>query len=148
KTTGKPFAGAAPYIMREFGGVRVAIFGLLLANTATMSSPGKGLRFDNAVAVGRQIARRLRQQGADVVIALTHLPMPEDKQLAAGGDIDLIVGGHEHEVLQAVAGGALIVKAGSDARNLGRIDLRVTRTSRAQPSPRKGRRSRFYVQAL
>lgn len=40
KKTGKPFGGAKPYISREFNGVRVAVFGLLLAETATLSSPG------------------------------------------------------------------------------------------------------------
>ena len=148
KTTGKPFGGAASTIIRELGGIRVAIFGLLLADTAKLSSPGPGVGFADAVKTGRQIARRLRRQGADVVIALTHLPMQEDKQLAANRDIDLIVGGHEHELLQAVAGGALIVKAGSDARNLGRIDLRLTRAGRARPARRTGRRPRFKVQSL
>lgn len=148
KATGKPFGGASPYIIRKLGGVRVAIFGLLLADTATMSNPGTGVRFDDAVKTGRQVARKLRRQGADIVIALTHLPMQQDKQLAASKDIDLIVGGHEHELLQAVAGGALIVKAGSDARNLGRIDLHITRTGNARPATRKGRGARFHVQSL
>jgi len=148
KATGKPFGGASPYIIRELGGVRVAIFGLLLTDTATMSTPGQGVRFDDAVKAGMRVARKLRRQGADLVIALTHLPMPQDKQLAASGDIDLIVGGHEHELLQAVAGGALIVKAGSDARNLGRIDLHLARTGNPRPATRKGRRSRFRLQSL
>jgi 5'-nucleotidase len=148
KATGKPFGGASSYIIRELGGVRVAIFGLLLTDTATMSTPGQGVRFDDAVKAGMRVARNLRRQGADLVIALTHLPMQQDKQLAASGDIDLIVGGHEHELLQAVAGGALIVKAGSDARNLGRIDLHLARTGKPRPATRKGRRSRFRLQSL
>ena len=112
KATGRPFGGASEYIIREMGGVRVAIFGLLLAETSTMSKPGAGVRFDDPVAVGTRLSRKLRRQGADVIIALTHLAMEEDKRLAAAADIDLIVGGHEHELMQSVAGCAPISKMG------------------------------------
>ncbi|HLG17745.1 MAG TPA: 5'-nucleotidase C-terminal domain-containing protein [Blastocatellia bacterium] len=127
KQTGKPFGGVQPYIIREFAGVKVAVFGLLLPATYTMSHPGQGIRFDDPIAVGARLSRRLRRMGADVIIALTHLPMRDDKRLAASADVDLIVGGHEHELLESQAGRALILKAGSDARNLGRIDVNLVR---------------------
>jgi 5'-nucleotidase len=140
KATGKPFGTASPYLIRNLGGVRVAIIGLLLAETATMSNPGPGVRFDDAVTVGARLSRRLRRQGAEIIIALTHLPMRDDKRLAATGDLDLIIGGHEHEFLQALVGHTLILKQGSDARNLGRIDLRLARAGRAA-------RGKFRIQA-
>ena len=132
KRTNKPFGGAHSYIIREMGGVRVAIFGLLLAETSSMSNPGPNVRFEDPIAVGRRLSRRLRQQGADVIIALTHLPLREDKRLAAQADIDLIVGGHEHELLESLAGRTLILKMGSDARNLGRMDLHLVRDRRSR----------------
>jgi 5'-nucleotidase len=131
KQTGKPFGGASEYLIREMGGVRVGIFGLVLTDTATLSAPGPGVRFDDPIAVGKRLSRELRRQGVDVVIALTHLPMRDDKRLAAEGDIDLIVGGHEHELLESIAGRTLITKMGSDARNLGRIDLNMAPSSSA-----------------
>jgi 5'-nucleotidase len=132
KKTGKPFGGAQPYIAREFNGVRVAVFGLLLAETASLSSPGKDVRFDDPVTVGRRLSRKLRAQGFDVIIALTHLPMDEDKRLAAESDIDLIIGGHEHELLESLAGHAPIMKMGSDARNLGKVELHLTRRKKSR----------------
>ena len=140
KATGKPFGGASPYVMREFSGVRVAVFGLLLAETATMSSPGPDVAFEDAVRAGQRMARQLRRRGADVVIALTHLPMRDDKRLANSSDIDLIIGGHEHELLESVAGRTPIMKMGSDARNLGRIDLNLVRA--------RGGRSRFRIESI
>ncbi|HSB12211.1 MAG TPA: 5'-nucleotidase C-terminal domain-containing protein [Blastocatellia bacterium] len=142
KRTGKPFGGASRYIIRELAGVRVAIFGLLLAETASVSAPGRGVRFDDPIKVGKAVSRELRLKGADVIIALTHLPMREDKRLAAAADVDLIVGGHEHELLESIAGRTLITKMGSDARNLGRIDLNLQRTSR-----RLARSRRFKLQS-
>jgi 5'-nucleotidase len=97
KRTGKPFGGASRYIIRDLDGVRVAIFGLLLTETASMSAPGPEVRFEDPVVVARLLTLKLRREGADIIIALTHLPMRDDKRIATEADVDLIVGGHEHE---------------------------------------------------
>lgn len=53
--------------------------------------------------------------------------MADDQQLAAAvPEIDLILGGHEHVPLDARVGRTLILKTGSDAVLLGRIDVAVT----------------------
>lgn len=127
KKTGKPFGGAQAYIAKNFNGVRVAIFGLLVKETESLSSPGKGVRFLDPIVTGKRLARSLRQKGFDVIIALTHLTMAEDKRLAAECNVDLIIGGHEHELLESMAGCAPIMKMGSDARNLGRIQINLAR---------------------
>jgi 2',3'-cyclic-nucleotide 2'-phosphodiesterase (5'-nucleotidase family) len=53
--------------------------------------------------------------------------MSADRALAAGPDVelDVILGGHEHEPLIAEEGRTLITKAGSDARYLVQVDLWV-----------------------
>src|SRR5258708_30613778 len=66
-----------------------------------------------------------RARGARLVAAVTHQAMPQDRALAAAGDVELILGGHEHEPLIAEEGRALITKAGSDGRYLVRVDLRL-----------------------
>ncbi|MEW6128436.1 MAG: 5'-nucleotidase C-terminal domain-containing protein [Acidobacteriota bacterium] len=140
KKTGKPFGGASPYIAKNFNGVRVAIFGLLVKETESLSSPGKGVLFKDPIATGKRLARQLRIKGFDVIIALTHLPMADDKRLAAECDVDLIIGGHEHELLESMAGCAPIMKMGSDARNLGRIQINVER--------KRNSRTRYRVASI
>jgi 5'-nucleotidase len=49
--------------------------------------------------------------------------MREDRALAEHADVDVILGGHEHEPLIAEEGKTLITKAGSDARYLVQVDL-------------------------
>ena len=150
KQTGKSFGGANDYLIRELGGVRVGIIGLVLTETATLSTPGPGVRFDDPVTTGKRLSRTLRSQGADIVIALTHLPMRDDKRLAVEADIDLIVGGHEHELLESISGRVLITKMGSDARNLGRIDLNMI-ASDGRPGNARGNRvqpSRFKLESI
>jgi 2',3'-cyclic-nucleotide 2'-phosphodiesterase (5'-nucleotidase family) len=73
------------------------------------------------------VIARARRVRADVVVALTHQDMADDKQLAAAvPGIDLILGGHEHVPLDARIGRTLILKTGTDAVSLGRIDVTVT----------------------
>jgi 5'-nucleotidase len=72
----------------------------------------------------------MRAEGATIIVAVTHLAMPEDKKLAQTGLVDVILGGHEHELLQSHAGRAPIFKWGSDARVLGRIDLNINLKTR------------------
>jgi 2',3'-cyclic-nucleotide 2'-phosphodiesterase (5'-nucleotidase family) len=72
-------------------------------------------------------ARRL-DPDTDLHIALTHIGLDDDRRLASAvPSLDLIVGGHSHTrlpVAEEVAG-VRIVQAGSYARSLGVVDLRV-----------------------
>jgi 5'-nucleotidase len=72
---------------------------------------------------------QLHAQGVKVVVALTHMSMREDKEVARCADVDLIIGGHEHTLLESHAGTAPIFKMTSDARELGRIDLNISPTT-------------------
>src|SRR3989442_15293853 len=56
--------------------------------------------------------------------------MAGDKAIAAAADVDVILGGHEHQPLVAEEGKTLITKAGSDARYLVQVDLWVARDGR------------------
>jgi 5'-nucleotidase len=55
--------------------------------------------------------------------------MSDDKQLARCSGVDLIIGGHEHTLLESMSGHAPIFKMTSDARELGRIDLNITKST-------------------
>ncbi len=119
RKTGKSFGAMPPYVIREFDGVKVGIFGILTKDTETSSSPTKAVRFLAEKATAARIVRQLRSKGATVIIAITHLSMPEDKALAKAAKIDVIIGGHEHEVMQSQAHCTPIFKMGSDARSPG-----------------------------
>jgi 5'-nucleotidase len=127
--TGKPFGGAAPYVIREFGGVKIGIFGLVLPETKTTSRPGPDVEFRNPCDTAKKMVSELHDRGAKVVVALTHLSMREDKEVARCADVDLIIGGHEHTLLESHAGGAPIFKMTADARELGRFDLNISQST-------------------
>ena len=128
-TTNKPFADVPPFVIREFGGVKIGIFGLVLPETKTTSRPGDNVEFRNPCDTAKEMVSQLHAQGVKVVVALTHLSMREDKEVARCADVDLIIGGHEHSLLESHAGTAPIFKMTSDARELGRIDLNISPTT-------------------
>ena len=123
---GKPFA--RPYVIREVGGVRVGILGLAYPNTplTTARRNVEGLEFLPAVESARRFVPRMRSEGAQVVIALTHLGLGADRALAEKVDgIDVIVGGHSHNRMPEAlrVRDTLIVQAGAHGSDLGRLDL-------------------------
>lgn len=127
--TGQPFAGVPPFVIREFDGVKVGIIGLVLPETKTTSRPGPNIEFLNPCETAKKVIPEMRAQGAGVIVALTHLSMREDKELARCSNVDVIIGGHEHTLLESAAGGTPIFKMTADARELGRIDLNVSKST-------------------
>jgi 5'-nucleotidase len=123
RRTGRFFGGAWPDLLMTFDGVGVGFLGLTMPESAATSSPGPDVVFGDPAVVGRAVAAGLRARGAKLVVAVTHQEMAHDKALAAAGDADVILGGHEHEPIIAEEGAALITKAGSDARYLVQVDL-------------------------
>jgi 5'-nucleotidase len=129
RKTGKPFGDAQSFVIREFDGVKIGIFGLVLPETKTTSRPGPDVDFLNPCEIAKKTVSDIHARGAKVVVALTHLSMSEDKEVARCSDVDVIIGGHEHTLLESAAGGAPIFKMTADARELGRIDLNISKTS-------------------
>ena len=129
KKTGQPFGGVQPYVIREFAGVKIGIIGLVLPETKTTSRPGPDVEFLNPCETANKLIPEIHSKGAQVVVALTHLSMGEDKELARCSEVDVIIGGHEHTLLESAAGGAPIFKMTADARELGKIDLNISKTT-------------------
>lgn len=124
--TGKTFGSTPLFDVREFGGVKVGIFGITLPETKTTSKPDADTIFNDPCETANRIIPQIRAAGANTIIALTHLSLRQDKQLARCAEgIDVIIGGHEHTLLESSSGGTPIFKMTADARELGRIDLNI-----------------------
>ncbi len=127
--TGKTFDDVPRFVVREFGGVKIGIFGIVLPETKMTSKPGPDVEFRSPCETAKEVVSELHSQGVKVVIALTHLSMREDKEVARCANVNLIIGGHEHTLLESHAGVAPIFKMTADARELGRIDLNISPTT-------------------
>lgn len=123
---GKPFNGAPENAIRELDGIKVGFLGLITPRTAALSTETGRLVFADPTASATRAVKALRAQGAQAVVALTHLDFAEDRALArAVPGIDLILGGHDHEPITFLEGSTLIHKSGQDGHWLGAVELAV-----------------------
>ncbi|MBI3544234.1 MAG: metallophosphoesterase [Deltaproteobacteria bacterium] len=86
-----------PYAEFKKSGARIAVVGLTTDEWEYGWRAGE-LVIDPPGEVLPGVLKRLRRKN-DFVIALTHVGVDGDKQLAAANNVDLIVGGHEHRFL-------------------------------------------------
>jgi 5'-nucleotidase len=122
--SGKRFADTPAYIVREFSGVKVGIVGFLLPETKETSSMEDSLAVTDFCAEAKKLVKQMRRkERVHAVVGLTHLSMAQDKKLAGCAPFDLILGGHEHTLLQSSANGTPIFKMTADAREMGKFNL-------------------------
>ena len=119
----KIFADTPPYVIKEIGGVKIGIIGLLLPEAKETSSMESFLTVKDFCETAKELVPKMRAAGANAVIGLTHLFMAQDKKLAGCACFDLILGGHEHTLLQSSSNGTPIFKMTADARELGKFNL-------------------------
>ncbi len=124
KKTNKIFADLPPFVIKEIAGVKIGFIGLLLPETKQTSSMEDSLQVLDFCKTAKKLVKRMRKKSkVNAVIGLTHLSMAQDKQLAQCADFDLILGGHEHTLLQSSSNGTPIFKMTADARELGEFNL-------------------------
>jgi 5'-nucleotidase len=94
-------------LVLEVGGEKVGIVSVLAEDTSETSSPGPNVRFLRAETYLKGAVEGLEAAGVDKIIALTHMGLPRDMQIAARvPGIDVIVGGHSHTLLSNTEKGA------------------------------------------
>ena len=115
-----------PYLIREFDTIKVGFFSLMTEEFPFVTSGGNvRLQADNQ-AVAQNMVTLLKQQGADIVVAVTHVGADQDRHLAASVDgIDIIFGGHSHNYLLDYehVGSTLIVNGGEKGPALVYLDI-------------------------
>ncbi len=109
------------------GGLRVGIFGLTvpMVTRRMLARWVSAFVFEDPLEEARRQVALLRPQ-VDALVALTHIGSRQDERLAlACPDIDVIVGGHTHDAVDApkIAGGVAIVQAGSHGKFFGETEL-------------------------
>lgn len=118
---------AAPFLLKEVGGIKVLLIGVTTPETPRMSYPHNvaGLTFTDPEQAVREI---LQAQAGNyhLCVVLSHLGYGEDLLLAQRvPGIKVIVGGHSHTVLASPVrmGDTLIVQTGSSAQYVGKVTI-------------------------
>ncbi|MES5047401.1 5'-nucleotidase C-terminal domain-containing protein [Rhizobium nepotum] len=89
-----------PSIVLEVGGQKIGIVGAVANDTAELASPGPNITIAEDVAKISEQVQKLKGEGVDKIIALTHVGYPRDLEFIAKiPDVDVVVGGHSHTLL-------------------------------------------------
>ena len=123
------------HVTLEVGGKTIGIISALATDTVDTSSPGPNVVFQDEIESLTADAEALTAEGVDIIIALTHVGLPKDLEIAAAvPGVDLVVGGHSHTLLSNVAeraagsypmmvGDVPVVQAYAYSKYLGEITL-------------------------
>ncbi|WP_316015963.1 bifunctional metallophosphatase/5'-nucleotidase [Roseobacter sp. HKCCA0434] len=86
-----------PYVILDVGGEQVAIVSVLATDTVETSSPGDNVIFSDEIESLQQTVSELTEQGVNKIIALTHVGITKDIEIAENvTGLDAVVGGHSH----------------------------------------------------
>jgi len=123
-----------PYTLREQNGIRVGIIGQAFPYTS-LANPRymvEDWSFGIRDAQCQSMVNSLRDQGAELVVVLSHNGMDVDLKMAQRvSGIDVILGGHTHdgvpvpEIVNSPSGRTLVVNSGSNGKFLSVMDLDV-----------------------
>lgn len=105
--------------------IRVGIFGVCTEMTPLLADPGDKVCFESAIDHCRRCVALLQSQGVHFIIAMTHLDLTHDFQVAEIEGIDVVVGGHDHKTVFEThsSSGTLVIKCGQDLDQLGILDI-------------------------
>ncbi len=88
------------HVVLEVGGEKVAVISVLATDTVETSSPGPNVVFQDEIESLKADVAALEAEGINKIIALTHVGLAKDLEIAAAvPGLDLVVGGHSHTLL-------------------------------------------------
>ncbi|MDM9625837.1 5'-nucleotidase C-terminal domain-containing protein [Rhizobium sp. S152] len=89
-----------PSVVLDIGGQKIGIIGVVTTETPELASPGPNIKFTDDVAAITKEAAKLKAEGVNKIIALTHVGYTRDlSAIAKIPDVDVVVGGHSHTFL-------------------------------------------------
>jgi len=127
---GTPIQGkCVPYLLKVYDGITFGFFSLMTEDFPFVTSGAPvHLKTDNITTAKRMVSL-LKEKGADVIIALTHVGTKKDREIATKvSGIDIIFGGHSHHYLRKllVVGNTVIVNGGERGTHLVKLDFFVS----------------------
>ncbi|MBY6134986.1 5'-nucleotidase/apyrase family protein [Nocardioides marinus] len=123
------------HVVLEVGGEKIGIISALATDTVETSSPGPNVVFQDEIESLQADVAALEAEGVNKIIALTHVGLPKDLEIAEKVEgIDVVVGGHSHTLLSntsdkaagpypTMAGDVPVVQAYAYSKYLGELTV-------------------------
>ncbi len=129
KADGSPVEGVGGTIMKEFGGVKVALVPVAQDTTPEVSSSGD-LKFADTVKSAVDAAKAARKDGAEIVIGVIQANHAYDRDIMASHAFDVIVSGDDHDYMTGYDGITAYVETSTEANYLSPLDLTIDVTEK------------------
>lgn len=117
------------HMITASNGLKIGIIGLGEREwLETINSLPPNLIYKSASETARELVPQLRAEGADLIVALTHMRENNDNKLAenVGDQVDLILGGHDHFYSHSFINGCHVLRSGTDFKQLSYLEARRT----------------------
>src|SRR5947207_13608310 len=139
-----PFAGIQPYILKEIGGIKIAIIGVTTPGMSFWFRPEftRGIDFQHPIEPVRRAIAMAKSEGAAAVVLTGHMGL----KMRSGGDdfansvmaltsefpeVAAFIAGHTHQSIPSrLTNGVLFTQADHFGIHVGRVDLLFDRNSK------------------
>ena len=114
------------YIIKEIDGVKVGFFSLMTEDLPLVTSERDVKIISDNVTTAKMMIKLLKDQGAHLIVALSHIGYKQDRVLAKQvKGIDLIFGGHSHEYVKKIGriNKTAIVNGGEQGIQIIKVDI-------------------------
>src|SRR6266567_9498139 len=139
-----PFARIQPYVLKEIGGMKIAIIGVTTPGMPFWFRPefARGIDFQNPVEPVRRAIAMAKSEGADAIVLTGHMGL---KPRSGGDDfantvmaltsefpeMAVFIAGHTHQIIPSrITNGVLFTQADHFGIHVGRVDLFFDRNSK------------------
>lgn len=124
---GVPLGNAQKTVMlTTSNGIKVGVIGLAEREWLdTINALPPDIIYKSASATAKELIPGLKEQGAEIIVCVSHQREPNDNKLAkqVGGEyIDIILGGHDHYYSYSFINGTQVLRSGTDFRQLSHIE--------------------------
>lgn len=132
KRTNQPVDWAEPFVIIEKKGVKIGFVGLATPETAykTLKANVENYEFRDPIEVITEWVPIVKDAGADIIIALTHLGSFQDKEgnitgeaadLCAVDGVDAVISAHTHQRVSGLVNGKPLVQAYKQGRSFAKL---------------------------
>ena len=124
---GNPLPGHKDSQIFELGGIKVGVIGTTFDPTPQLSNPGD-LKFSSTMEALRREARKLKSEGADILVAVVHADRAMDYEIVRSRVVDIVLTGHDHDLAIAYDGKVVMVESNEEGNYVTAIDIAAKAT--------------------
>jgi 2',3'-cyclic-nucleotide 2'-phosphodiesterase (5'-nucleotidase family) len=126
---GSPIDGLGGTMVKDIGGLKVALVPVAQDTTPQVSSPGDW-KFGDTVKTAIDGAKAARADGADLVIGVIQGDHEYDREIMASHAFDVIISGDDHDYMTGYDGITAYVETSTEAKYLSPLDLEIMVTEK------------------